>query len=317
MVQVACSRTADVPSEQPCAPSASIPPNVPLSSRIRAEGRQLSPVVSDHGYTQGSPQLMTHEEALPSIPPKLPTPDSSSTTTATPVLPASVAQVSQETPAHVSSSSITVPSAPGSPEIPAHISSSSITPPSAIPQPSSETEIPAPRGTPPNAVQEAPEDASFPGDLPPNLPGPPTPRSPSLLTGTEPPSGSVDIAPLTNPGRGNGTVQLQLSHAQPTIPSNPLPRSEKKMPPKQSQNKIKKPVRGASSPKPSAKVTPTSILPGTPKARQSSIRIMPGAYPGMSVDLDISSWVLVSPVSPSVVVPSKMSWITRLFSLRG
>ena len=313
MTKVACSRTADVPSEQPCAPSASIPPNVPSSSRVRAEGRQLSPVVSD---TQGSPQLMTHKEPLPSIPPKLPTPDSSSTTTATPVLPAFLAQVSRETPAHVSPSSITVPSVTGSPEIPAHIPSSSITPPYAIPQSSSETEIAEPRGTPPTAVQEeAPENASFPGDLTPNSPGPSTPGSPSVLTGTEPPSGSIDVAPLTNPGRGNGTVQL--SHAQPTIPSNPLPRSEKKVPLRQSQNKINKPTRGTSSPKPSAKVTPISILPSAPKARLSSIRIMPGAYPGMSVDVEISSWVLVSPVSPSVVVPSKISWITRLFSLRG
>jgi hypothetical protein len=39
---------------------------------------------------------------------------------------------------------------------------------------------------------------------------------------------------------------------------------------------------------------------------------MPGAYPGMSVDEDASSWVLVSPVSPVEV--SKRSWIKRLFS---
>lgn len=308
MAQVAYSRTADVSSEQPCALSASIPPNVPSSSRVRVEGGQLSSIVSD---AQGSPQLVTHKGPLHSIPPKLPTPDSSSTTTATPVLPALVAQVSRETPAHVLSSSIAVPSVTGSSEIPASVSSSTITPP---PQFSLETEITEPRGTPSTTVQEATENASFPGDLTPNLPGPSTPGSP-LLIATEPPSGSIDVAPLTNPGRGNGTVKI--SHAQPIIPSSPLPRSEKKAPAKQSQNKINKSPRSASSLKPSAKVTPSSILPSTPKARQSSNRIMPGAYPGMSVDVDISSWVLVSPVTPSVVVPSKTSWISRLFSLRG
>jgi hypothetical protein len=285
---------------------------VPSSTCDRAEGGQPSPTVPGHGNTEGTPHPLTYNDLLPSTSPELPTSDFSSTATATSIPPASVEQGSQETLAHTSSSDI-VSSSPGSLETLPHTSSSS----NAIP-PQSSPEISDPRGAPPTTAQEPPETVSSIPDQPPHLARPSTPRSPSLLTSTESPSGFIDVAPLTTPGRGNGTTQP--SHTKPTVPSDPLPRSaEKKILPtrKQSQNKINRPTRGASSPKPSAKATPTSILPNTPKLRQSSFRVMPGAYPGMSVDVDISSWVLISPVSPSVDVSPKLSWITRLFSLRG
>jgi hypothetical protein len=315
IAKIACLRPEDVLSVKPCASSASTLPRVPPLTRVGAEGGKPSPTVPDHGNTQVLLQVLTHEDPLPSMPSKLSAQNSSPTATTTPVLTVAVTQASQETPARISSSSITVPSAPGSPENPSQIPPSCITFPSAIPE--SSPELTYSHGTPPTAVVEPPKDVTLPpGDLPSHLTRPSTPRFPSPSTGTEPPLGSIDVVPMTYPGHENGTIQF--SHAQSTIPSNPLPRSEeKKVPPKQGQNKTNRPTHGASSPKPSAKVTATSTLPSAQKARQSSIRVIPGAYPRTSMAVDISSWDLVSPVSPSVVVSSKMSWITRLFSWRS
>lgn len=263
---------------------------MPSLMHVRVEGGQLSP--THHGDTQGSPQALTHQEPLASTPPKLPTPDSCSTPTATPVLQVSAPLRSPETPTHRSSSTAV---------------------PSALPQPSSE--FIDPRGVPPTVAHEPPENVSLrPSDSPSHLPVSSTPRSPSLSTCGDPPSGPIDVAPMTHPGRRNGTIQP--SHVQPTIPSNLSPRSgEKKMPAKQGQSNFNRPTRGRSAPKPSAKFTPATILPSTTKTRRS-IYVMPGAYPEVSVDVDISSWVLVSPVSPIAEI-SKTGWISRLLAVLG
>ena len=227
------------------------------------------------------------------IPPKLPTIDSLTTTTLTSVSPASVAPPSLETPTH-RSSRITAPSASSPPSL----------------------KSVDPRGRPLTTVHETPKNVALStGDLPPHLPVLPTPHTPSPLNRPEPLSGPIDVAPMTHSVRRNGTIQP--SHTQPTIPSNLSSRTEeKKIVSEHSQNKANRSTRGSSSPKPSAKSTPTSILPNSSKARRSSIRIMPGAYPKTSIDVDISSWVLVSPMSPIPAVP-KTGLFARLLSILG
>ena len=60
-------------------------------------------------------------------------------------------------------------------------------------------------------------------------------------------------------------------------------------------------------PKPSAKITSIQLEQMAPKSQRLSIRLMPGS--SVPVDVDISSWVIVSPVE----VP-KTSWYKRLFT---
>ena len=286
--KTARSHSADIPSETQSAPSASTPSCVPLPTCVRVEGEQLSPV---HGHSRDSPKALRRQERLASLHPKLLTIDSCTTTALTPVYLASVAPASLETLTHTSSS---------------------IAVPSATPQPTSESVDP--RGNLLTAVQETPENVALPtSDLPPHSPVLPTPTS-FPLNRREPPLGPIDVAPMTHSGRRNGAIQ---PYAQSTIPSNLSPQSEEKeIVSKQSRNKVNRSTRGSSHPKPSEKPTPMSILPNSSKTRRSSIRVMPGAYPETSIDVDISSWVLVSPVSAIAEVP-KTGLFARLLSILG
>ena len=280
-VKVACSQTADVPSET------SALTLMPSPTRARVEeGQRLS---TDNGYTPDSPEslhTLTHRASLASIPQKLPTAGSCSATTTTPVPP--------------------TPGASGSPEIRSH-KSSTTTMTSTIQQSSFESTDP--RGTQLTTVQERPESVSPPppSSMPPHFPAPPLPSS---LPRTGPPSKPIDVVPIVGTERQNGTNTWPSSKS-----SRQSGEKKKKV---SSITKVEWSTEGSITFKPSAKFGPFSIPPPSspPKTQEAPIRLtMPGAYPEISLDADVSSWVLVSPVGP--IESSKGSWFKRIFNRWG
>jgi hypothetical protein len=291
--KVACSHTAvGTPQE----PSTSALTHVSCLTRVKVEEGQRSSI--DHRYTPSSPHTLIQRASLASISRKRPTADSCSTATTAPVPPAPGVSGSLEARTHRSSSGTVTP---------------------AIQQSSSE--FAGPRGIQPLApiVQERPENVSLPpSDIPPHLPIPPSSHLPSQSTRTDsdPPPNAIDVAPMVSSERQKGTTQRS---------SNSLPRSEeKKVSPIHSQTKIKRSTRASVTQKPSTKFAPFSLTPsqpGPPATRREapSRLMMPGAFPGTSLDdVDTSSWVLVSPVGPDCQVEvSKRGWFKRMFSRRG
>lgn len=299
--KVACSPTVNAPSERCYAPSAST--STPISSpmRVRVAEGQRQRALPDNGHTPCSPHTLTHRASLAPISQKRPTAGFCSTTTTTPVPPA--------------------PGAPGSPEIRSHIPSSSTAISPAIQQ--SSFEPAGPRGTrSTTTIPELPESVSSPpSSMSSHSSAPTLPCSPPPSTHTDPPSIPTDPAPKAGPEHRNGTTHRS---------SNELPQSgAKKVSPIRSQIKIK-----SITYKPSIKFASFSIPPPSSTREEphhhhlssleeqlGAIKVapihltMPGAFPGMSLDVDISSWVLVSPGGP--VEESKTGWFKRLFSRRG
>jgi len=164
----------------------------------------------------------------------------------------------------------------------------------------------------PTTAQE-PRDGLSLGNMAPHLPVLSSLSTPSPLTCAESPPNVTNIAPTHDPKGGNGTTQR--SPVQPGVLSDALPRlPEKKITPTQSQTKLNRPSRDTRTLKPSLKSMPTPIPPTQPKrkTRQPLICTMPGAFPEMPLDVDISSWVLVSPVGSGEVW--KVNWFKRLFT---
>ena len=252
----------------------------PSPTRARVNERLRSPTIN--GYTPGFPHALTHYTPLASISQKRSTAGPCSTITTTPAVP----------PA----------GAPGSPEIRSHRSSSTTVTP-AVQQAFSEL-----RGTQPTTVLEQPESVTLPpSGMPPHISVPPLPCSPPPSTCINSPSNTVDVVPVVGPERRNETIQpsLNLLHQS----------GDKKASSIKIEAKFKWSTGDSITWKPSGKFAPFSISssPPPPKTRKAPTRLtMPGAYPGISVDEDTSSWVLVGPVSPVEV--SKRSWIKRLFS---
>ena len=256
----------------------------PSPTRVRVNERLRSPTIN--GYTPGFTHSLTHYTPLASLSQKRPTAGSCSTITTTPVPSA--------------------PGAPGSPEIRSHRSSSTTVTP-AIQQSSSEL-----RGTQPTSIPERPELVSLPpSGMPPHIPVPPLLPSLPPSTCINTPSKTVDVVPVVGPERRDKTIQPS---------SNLLPQSgDKKASSIKIEAKFKWSTGNSITWKPSGKFVPFSVSssspigPPPPKTRKAPTRLtMPGAYPGMPVDEDASSWVLVSPDGPVEV--SKRSWIKRLFS---
>ena len=276
--KVACPSTApDAPGEK----SASALTVIPSPTRVRSREGHRSP--TDNRYTPGSPHTLTHYTPFASKSQNRPTAGSCSATTTTPVPSA--------------------PRAAGPPEIPSH-KSSSTTITSAIQQSSSEQ-----RATQPTTVPGGPESAPLPSSgMIPHIPVPPLPSTPppsTTSTRTDPPSTSINAAPVVGPERRNER------------PSNSPPQpGEKRASSIQNETKVKWSTGDSITWKPSGKFEPFSIPSSPPpagKRREAPIRLtMPGTFPGMSVDVDVSSWVLVSPVGP--VESSKRSWFKRLFT---
>jgi hypothetical protein len=243
--------------------------------------------------------------------PKRPTAGSCSTTATTTPVPAA-------------------PGASGSPEIRSHLSSiTSVT--FSIQQ--SSFEPAGSRGNQPTTVSERPESVSLPpSSMPPHIPVPPLPHSSPPSTRTDPPPSSIDLAPKAGLEHRNGTNTQRSSNTSPHSGTKKIPS------PIRSQIIIKSITH-----KPSIKFASFSIPPSSPtreaphhhhhhlsslEEQLGTIKIappirltMPGAFPGTSLDVDIpldvdiSSWVMVGPVSP--VEESKPSWFKRLFSRRG
>jgi len=161
------------------------------------------------------------------------------------------------------------------------------------------------RGTLPTTVQEPRAGMSL-DNMAPHLPVSSSLSTPLPLTCVDLPPNVTNVAPTPDRKVGNGTIQRSL--VQPGVLSNALPRSaEKEIAPTQSQTKHNRPSRDTRTPKPSLK-----SMPSKTKTRQPSTRTTPGAFPEMPLDVDISSWVLVSPVSSVEVW--KISWFKRLFT---
>ncbi|KAI0287769.1 hypothetical protein BC826DRAFT_738871 [Russula brevipes] len=239
---------------------------------------------------QDTPQTPTDQESLP--PPKRFAPDSG--------LTAAAATTTTTTPL------LSVPVAPGPAETRAHRSSSTALP-SIISRPHIESTDP--RGTPPPTTVQDPGQnlPRYPRDFQQHPPVLSSPQPPSFLNRTDPPPNQVGVAPMTDPRCESGTSQHP--HTQPTNTPNPLPRSEEnKVPPTGSQAKITRSTLSNLSPKPSATIAPCPL-----KIAQSPMRLtMPGAFPGTSLDVDVSSWVLVSPGGP--VEAPKTGWFKRIIS---
>ena len=187
------------------------------------------------------------------------------------------------------------------------ITSSSTTATPTVQQHSSE-----PRGTQPTSIPEQPESVSLlPSGMPPHIPVPPLLSSLPPSTCINTPSNTVDVVSVVGPERRDETVQPS---------SNLLPQSgDKKASSIKIEAKFKWSTGDSITWKPSGKFVPFSVSSSSPigppplKTRKAPTLLpMPGAYPGMPVDEDASSWVLVSPVGPVEV--SKRSWIKRLFS---
>jgi hypothetical protein len=289
--KVASSHTVVAPTGTSHAPSASALTHVPSLTRVKVEEGQCSSI--DHRYTPSSPHTLIHRASMASISRKRPAAGFCSTTTTTPVSPAPGASGSLEARTHRSSSrTVTL----------------------AIQHVSFEF---AGRGIQPPIVKERPECVSLPpSDIRPHLLVPLSSHSPPQSTLTDPPPNAIDVAPMVSAERQKGTTQRS---------SNSLPQSEeKKVSPIHSQTKIKRSTRASVTQKPSTKFAPFSLTPsqpGPPETRKEapSRLMMPGAFPGTSLDdVDTSSWVLVSPVSPDCQVEvSKRSWFKRMVSRFG
>jgi hypothetical protein len=268
--------------------------HVPSSTRVKVEEGQCQRSSIDHRYTPSSPHTLTHHASLAFTSRKRPTAGSCSTITTTPAPQAPGASGSLETPIHRSSSTTVSPT----------IQQSSF-------------ECADPRDTGPHTVPKRPESMSLsPSDMPPHLPASPSSHSSPPTARTDPPSISIDVAPTVGPERRNETTQ----HS-----SNSLPRpGEKRISSIHVQTIIKTSTRPSIIQKQSAKFAPFSLSPSPPgppeTRREAHSRLkMPGAFPGTSLDdVDMSSWVLVDPVSPDCRVEnSNRSWFKRMFSRFG
>ena len=291
--KVACSHTAVAPTGKTShVPSVSALIHVSYLTCVKVEEGQCPSI--DNRYTPSSPQALIHRVSLASISLKQPTagPCSAATTTHVPVAPGALESL--EASAHRSSKSTVT---------------------SAIQQ--SSFEFASPRDIPPPIVQERPENVSSPTDgIPPHLLVSPSSNSPPKSTAHPTPNAIDDVAPTVSPERQKGTTQRS---------SNSLPRSEeKKVSPIHSQTKIKRSTRAGVTQKPSTKFAPFSLTPNQPgpleTRREAPSRLMmPGAFPGTSLDdVDVSSWVLVSPVGPDCQVEvSKRNWFKRIISRFG
>ena len=243
-------------------------------------------------YTPSFPHTLIYRASLVSISRKRLTAGSCSSATIIPAPPAPGASGSLEAHTHRSSSSIVTP---------------------AIQQPS--CGCASPRGIRPPIVQERPDSVTLPtSGIPPHSLVPSSSRPP---TRTDPPSNAIDVAPPTaRSERQKGNTQRS---------SDSLPRSEeKKMPPIHSQTKIKRPFGASVTQKSSTKFAPFSLTPSQPGPpetwREAPSRLtMPGAFPGTSLDdVDMSSWIMVSPLTPVYRVEvSRRSWFKRMFSRFG
>jgi hypothetical protein len=292
--KVACSHTAVVPIGASHASSASPLIHVLFMTRIKVEEGRCSSI--DHRYTPSSPHTLIHRASLASISRKRPPAGSCSTTTTAPIAPAPGASGSLKAPPRRSSSSTVTPA----------IKESSF-------------EVAGPGGIQPLIVQERPENVSMPPTgIPPHVLVPPSSNSPlpPQSTRTDPPPNAIDVAPTVSSERQEGTTQRS---------SNSLPRSEgMKASPTQTKTKIKRSTRTSVTQKPSAKFASFSLTPSQPgpetRREAPSHLMMPGAFPGTSLDdvdnVDMSSWVLVSPADCQVEV-SKRSWFKRMFSRFG
>jgi hypothetical protein len=284
------------------APPVSALTHVPHLKRVKAEEGQRSPI--DNLYTQGFPHTVTliHRVSLDSISQKRPTAVSCSatTTTTTTASPAPGAPRSLEARTHRSSSNaVTAAIQQSSFEFASPSASGSVKPLAAI-------------------VQERPEIVSLPpGGIPPHLLVPPSSHSSPQSTRNDPPPNG---APTVNSERQKGTATQNSS--------NSLPRSEeKKVPLISSQSKFKRPTKACATQKQSStKFAPSSVTPSQPAQLGPEVRqeapsrlMMPGAFPGTSLDgVDVSSWVLVSPVGPDCQVEvSKRNWFKRMLSRFG
>jgi hypothetical protein len=141
-------------------------------------------------------------------------------------------------------------------------------------------------------------------DIPSQARVPDSPRSPSSLVHTNPSSEPIDVPLVTNHGREHRT--LRRPGLQSTVTPNLLPRPEERKP-LATQGQANGTAYIGGMPKPSAKITSIQLEQMAPKSQRLSIRLMPGSL--VPVDVDISSWVIVSPVE----VP-KTSWYKRLFT---
>jgi hypothetical protein len=261
-------------------------------TRVKVDDGQCSSI--DHRYTPSSPHTLIHRASLVSISRKRPTAGSCSTAIATPVPPAPGASGSLEAPTHRPSSSTVTP---------------------AIQQ--SSFEFAGRSGIQLPIVQERPENVSLPpSGTPQHVLVPPSSHSPSQSTCTDPPPNAIDVAPTVSSERQKGTTQRS---------SNSLSRSEeKKASPIHSQTKNKRSTRASVTQKPSTKFAPFSLTPSQPGSSETrreapSRLMMPGAFPGTSLDdVDMSSWVLVSPGGPDcqVEIP-KRNWFKRMISRFG
>ncbi len=277
-----------------CASSASALTHVPSPTRAELGERQR--LLTDDGYPSSNPPSLTHCALLASISQKWPTAGSCSTSTTTPVPPA--------------------PSASRPPETRTHSSlSTTVTPATGIQQ--SSFVIAGLNGNRPLTAQERPESMPLPpSGLPPHFPAPLSSHPPPPSTHPDPPSSFLDVSSTVGSERQNGTTQRSSSSL--------LRSAEKKVSPLRGQTKIKGPTRASITQRQSAKFTPFSILPSPPApleaGREAPSRLMmPGAFPGTSLDdVDMSSWVLVSPVGPDFQVEvSNRNWFKRMFSRFG
>ena len=288
--KVASLHTAVAPTETSQTSSASSLTHVPSPTRTKAEEGQRSSI--DCRYAPSSPHILIYRASLASISRKRPTAGSCSTATTTLVPPA--------------------PGASGSLE--ARTQKSSVSPANQ----QSSFEFADPRDIQPPIVQERPENvSSSSSDIPPHLLAPSPSHSLPQSTRTDPPTNAIDVAPTVSSERQKGTIQRS---------SNSLPQSEeKKVSPTHSQAKIKRSTKAILTQKSSAKFAPFSLTPpsqpGPPETRREapSRLMMPGAFPGTSLDeVDMSSWVLVGPVSADCQVEnSKRGWFKRMFSRFG
>ena len=287
--KVACSHTAVTSTGAPHAPSASALTLVPYLTRVKVEEGQCP-------YTPSSPRTLIYRISLASVSQKRPTAGSCSATTTTPAPPAPGASESVEARTQKSSSNtVTL----------------------AIQQSSSEFAGPCGSIQPP-IVQDRPENVPLtPSGIPPQLLVPPLSHSPHQSTRTDPSPNAIDVAaPMVSSERQKETTPLS---------SNSLPPpEEKKVSPIRGQTNIKRSTRASVTQKPSTKFTPFSLTPNEPRPpgtrREAPSRLtMPGAFPGTLLDdVDMSSWVLVSPVNPDCRVEvSKRSWFKRMFSRFG
>ena len=298
--KVATSHTAvapTVPVTSHALPASALIHVISLT-RVKVDEGQRSLI--DRRYIPSSPQTLIYRASLSSISRKRPTAGFCSTVTTT----------------HS-------PQAPGASEsLEARIlksPSNTVTVTPAIQQ--SSFKVASTHDIQASIVQERPENVSPPpSGILPHFLVPPSSHSSPQSTCTDPPPNAIDV-PLTR----TVSSERQILKVMTQRSSNSLPQSEeKKVPPIHNQTKLKESTRNGVTQKSSTKSVPSSLTPcqpGPPATRREapSRLTMPGTFPGTLLDdMDMSSWVLVSPVNPDcrVEVP-KRSWFKRMVSRFG